>query len=66
MIKYFCDVCEGEVDKDNLLNELTIELKPLSGEEKVDPLLVIQICDGCGNSLNRDIRRALQRVIRGY
>jgi len=65
MIKYFCDICEGEVDKENPLNEMTISVSPLNSD-KGRILTVKQICQSCMKVLESDIARKLQRIIRGY
>lgn len=67
MIKYFCDVCEDEVDKSNPLSELTITTKSLDALNTSGVILLeIHVCDNCIEKLKDDPARKFQRTIRGY
>ena len=65
MIKYFCDVCEDEVDKDNSLQELSVTKSSIT-QDSQETLIITQICESCMKKFEEDPPRRLQRLIRGY
>ncbi len=67
MIKYFCDICEVEVDRDNPLSELTIIMRPLDSiDDSGTILLMTQVCTNCIESIKVNPTKMFQITVRGY